>query len=67
MQAQCRPDLLCARETIGVKTIDLVWLLVHTTGLVKPDDPDAKIKSVAVETFRGRGSCFPRVWESFRK
>ena len=37
------------------KTIDLEWVQVHPTGLVKPDDPDAKIKFLAAEALRGVG------------
>merc|ERR1712100_996147 len=42
-------------EAIGAKTIDLEWVQVHPTGLVKPDDPDAKIKFLAAEALRGVG------------
>merc|ERR1719271_496817 len=42
-------------EAVGVKTIDLEWVQVHPTGLVKPDDPDAKIKFLAAEALRGVG------------
>ena len=42
-------------EAIGAKTIDLEWVLAHPTGLVKPDDPDAKIKFLATEALRGVG------------
>merc|ERR1712076_333054 len=31
------------------------WVQVHPTGLVKPDDPDAKIKFLAAEALRGVG------------
>ena len=31
-------------QAIGAKSIDLEWVQVHPTGLVKPDDADAKIK-----------------------
>merc|ERR1712079_663404 len=37
------------------KSIDLEWVQVHPTGLVKPDDPDAKIKFLAAEALRGVG------------
>merc|ERR1719401_312970 len=40
---------------VGGKTIDLEWVQVHPTGLVKPDDPDAKIKFLAAEALRGVG------------
>merc|ERR1740129_2374036 len=37
------------------KSTDLEWVQVHPTGLVKPDDPDAKIKFLAAEALRGVG------------
>ena len=40
-------------EAFGAKIIDLEWVKVHTTGLVKPDDLDGKIKFFAV----GRRDC----------
>merc|ERR550537_184186 len=42
-------------EAIGAKSIDLEWVQVHPTGLVKPDDPDAKVKFLAAEALRGVG------------
>jgi len=42
-------------EAIGAKTIDLEWIQVHPTGLVKPDEPDAKVKFLAAEALRGVG------------
>merc|ERR1719221_2596794 len=42
-------------EAIGAKTVDLEWVQVHPTGLVKPDDADAKIKFLAAEALRGVG------------
>eukprot|EP00438_Fugacium_kawagutii_P006680 Skav219092 [mRNA] locus=scaffold1574:118112:127411:+ [translate_table: standard] len=42
-------------EAIGAKTIDLEWVQVHPTGLVKPDDSDAKIKFLAAEAHALRG------------
>merc|ERR1719428_2547713 len=42
-------------EAIGAKSIDLEWVQVHPTGLVKPDDADAKIKFLAAEALRGVG------------
>jgi flavocytochrome c len=68
--AQHRPDLLHLPTTngehctgdgikmglaIGAKTIDLEWVQVHPTGLVKPDDADAKVKFLAAEALRGVG------------
>merc|ERR1712232_810947 len=42
-------------EKVGAETIDLEWVQVHPTGLVKPDDPDAKVKFLAAEALRGVG------------
>merc|ERR1711918_194366 len=42
-------------EKLGAETIDLEWVQVHPTGLVKPDDPDAKVKFLAAEALRGVG------------
>ena len=41
----CTGDAIEMGEAIGAKTIDLEWVQVHPTGMVKPDDADAKIKS----------------------
>ena len=43
-----------SQEAIGAKCIDLEWVQVHPTGLVKPDDADAKIKFLAAEV-RAKG------------
>jgi len=51
----CTGDAIKMGETVGAKTIDLEWVQVHPTGLVKPDDPDAKIKFLAAEALRGVG------------
>merc|ERR1712187_701828 len=51
----CTGDGIKMSEAIGAKTIDLEWVQVHPTGLVKPDDPDAKIKFLAAEALRGVG------------
>merc|ERR1712173_397895 len=40
----CTGDGIKMGEAVGAKSIDLEWVQVHPTGLVKPDDPDAKIK-----------------------
>merc|ERR1740117_2219351 len=42
-------------EAIGAKSVDLEWVQVHPTGLVKPDDADAKVKFLAAEALRGVG------------
>jgi len=51
----CTGDAIKMGENIGAKTIDLEWVQVHPTGLVKPDDPDAKVKFLAAEALRGVG------------
>merc|ERR1719511_479816 len=51
----CTGDAIKMGEAIGGKSIDLEWVQVHPTGLVKPDDPDAKIKFLAAEALRGVG------------
>merc|ERR1712118_408706 len=51
----CTGDGIKMGEQIGAKTIDLEWVQVHPTGLVKPDDPDAKVKFLAAEALRGVG------------
>merc|ERR1712203_595228 len=51
----CTGDGIKVSEAIGAKTIDLEWVQVHPTGLVKPDDPDAKVKFLAAEALRGVG------------
>merc|ERR1712139_459523 len=39
-------------EAIGAKSVDLEWVQVHPTGLVKPDEPDANGKRFANELGR---------------
>merc|ERR1712217_8402 len=51
----CTGDGIKVSEGIGASTIDLEWVQVHPTGLVKPDDPDAKVKFLAAEALRGVG------------
>merc|ERR1712025_971423 len=51
----CTGDVIKMGEAIGAETIDLEWVQVHPTGLVKPDDPDAKVKFLAAEALRGVG------------
>jgi flavocytochrome c len=51
----CTGDAIKMGEAVGANTVDLEWVQVHPTGLVKPDDPDAKIKFLAAEALRGVG------------
>merc|ERR1719199_1363648 len=48
----CTGDGIKMGEAIGAKSVDLEWVQVHPTGLVKPDDADAKIKFLAAEALR---------------
>jgi len=51
----CTGDGIKMGERINAKTIDLEWVQVHPTGLVKIDDADAKVKFLAAEALRGVG------------
>jgi flavocytochrome c len=51
----CTGDGIKMGATVGAQTIDLEWVQVHPTGLVKADDADAKIKFLAAEALRGVG------------
>lgn len=67
---QYRPDLLYLPTTngdhctgdgiklalgVGANPADLEWVQVHPTGLVDPNEPDAKLKFLAAEALRGVG------------
>merc|ERR1712025_1295377 len=51
----CTGDAIKMGEACGANSVDLEWVQVHPTGLVKPDDPDAKVKFLAAEALRGVG------------
>merc|ERR1712187_637450 len=51
----CTGDGLKMTLAIGADTVDLEWVQVHPTGLVHPDEPDAKVKFLAAEALRGVG------------
>merc|ERR1719316_1730303 len=51
----CTGDGIKMGAEVGGSTIDLEWVQVHPTGLVKPDDADAKVKFLAAEALRGVG------------
>merc|ERR1712137_1159377 len=51
----CTGDGLKMSMAVGAKTVDLEWVQVHPTGLVHPDEPDAKVKFLAAEALRGCG------------
>merc|ERR1712078_647916 len=51
----CTGDGIKMAEAIGAECVDLNWVQVHPTGLVHPDEPDAKVKFLAAEALRGVG------------
>jgi flavocytochrome c len=51
----CTGDGIKMGERVNAKTIDLEWVQVHPTGLVKVGDEDAKVKFLAAEALRGVG------------
>jgi len=51
----CTGDGIKIGEKHGASSVDLEWVQVHPTGLVKPDEADAKVKFLAAEALRGVG------------
>merc|ERR1711904_62450 len=51
----CSGDGLKMAMAIGADTMDLEWVQVHPTGLIHPEEPDAKVKFLAAEALRGVG------------
>merc|ERR1719171_3055032 len=51
----CTGDGLKMAMAAGADTIDLEWVQVHPTGLIHPEEPDAKVKFLAAEALRGVG------------
>merc|ERR1712187_931563 len=51
----CTGDGLKMSAAIGNELIDLEWVQVHPTGLIHPEEPDAKVKFLAAEALRGVG------------
>lgn len=51
----CTGDGIKMALNIGASAIDLEHVQVHPTGLVHPDEPDAKVKFLAAEALRGVG------------
>jgi len=51
----CTGDGLKMSMAIGAACVDLEWVQVHPTGLVHPEEPDAKVKFLAAEALRGVG------------
>ena len=53
--SHCTGDGIKLAESVGGVAIDMEWIQVHPTGLVHPDDPNAKVKWLAAEALRGCG------------
>jgi succinate dehydrogenase/fumarate reductase flavoprotein subunit len=51
----CTGDGLKMSMAVGAQCVDLEWVQVHPTGLVHPEEPDAKVKFLAAEALRGVG------------
>jgi flavocytochrome c len=51
----CTGDGLKMATSVGGDLVDMEWVQVHPTGLVHPDDPNAKVKFLAAEALRGVG------------
>jgi len=51
----CTGDGLKISMAAGAECVDLEWIQVHPTGLVHPEEPDAKVKFLAAEALRGVG------------
>jgi len=51
----CTGDGLKMSMAVGADCVDLEWVQVHPTGLVHPEEPDAKVKFLAAEALRGVG------------
>merc|ERR1712151_880092 len=51
----CTGDGLKMTMAVGGECVDLEWVQVHPTGLVHPEEPDAKVKFLAAEALRGVG------------
>jgi flavocytochrome c len=51
----CTGDGIKMAQNVGGDVVDMEWVQVHPTGLVHPDDPNAKVKFLAAEALRGVG------------
>jgi len=51
----CTGDGIKMSQALGAHTYDIESVQVHPTGLVHPDEPDAKVKFLAAEALRGVG------------
>jgi flavocytochrome c len=53
--SHCTGDGIKMSQSVGGDVVDMEWVQVHPTGLVHPDDPNAKVKFLAAEALRGVG------------
>jgi flavocytochrome c len=53
--SHCTGDGIKIAANLGADMVDMEWVQVHPTGLVHPDDPNAKVKWLAAEALRGVG------------
>lgn len=51
----CTGDGIKMGEKIGAALVDMEQVQIHPTGLVDPNEPDAKVKFLAAEALRGVG------------
>eukprot|EP00004_Rigifila_ramosa_P016136 TRINITY_DN37_c0_g1_i3.p1 TRINITY_DN37_c0_g1~~TRINITY_DN37_c0_g1_i3.p1 ORF type:complete len:663 (-),score=188.25 TRINITY_DN37_c0_g1_i3:31-1944(-) len=51
----CTGDGIKLAQDVGAALVDMEYVQVHPTGLVHPDEPDAKVKFLAAEALRGVG------------
>lgn len=51
----CTGDGIKMSQAIGAATVDMDAVQVHPTGMVHPDEPEAKVKFLAAEALRGVG------------
>ena len=51
----CTGDGIKMAQSVGAGVVDMTSVQVHPTGLVNPNEPDAKVKFLAAEALRGVG------------
>jgi len=51
----CTGDGIKLARSLGANTVDMEAVQVHPTGLVDPEEPEAKVKFLAAEALRGCG------------
>ena len=51
----CTGDGIKMSMAVGGNTVDMEAVQVHPTGMIHPDDPDAKVRFLAAEALRGVG------------